>query len=174
MNAEMKIEVDRLIRALNVLPENLAQQRMRILSLAGSYGAAGIEDAAPRSSAPHYRYSTPKLTKKLRAPKGMGVVVASYLPGNLKQSIRVLQFKRSKSAVFIGAKLAKGQSPKGRFGTGSKADGYYMHMVEGGTIHSAPKPFVMSGWRRSENQVLRVITSEVTKVVEAFKSKNGF
>ena len=88
----------------------------KIAAEGGAYFAVVAEMAAPRGSKIHKRYSTAKVNKAIRAPKGMGTVVATYSPGNLGNSMQILPLRRTKSAVYVGAKLAKGQA-KGNFGS---------------------------------------------------------
>ena len=40
----------------------------------------------PKSRKPHHRYDTPKISGKQKAPKGMGRIVATYFPGNLRRA----------------------------------------------------------------------------------------
>ena len=68
----------------------------RVCALGAAYFASAAESAAPQGSKPHKRYSTAKANKAIRAPKGMGNVVATYMPGNLARSIRVLDLKKTK------------------------------------------------------------------------------
>lgn len=68
-----------------------------------------------------------------------GEVVATYYPRNLRNSIRTLSLRRSQ-AVFVGPVLAKGEH--GGTYKGNRADGYYAHMVEFGTVDQPPQPFM--------------------------------
>ena len=79
----------------------------------------------PKSDQKHSRYSTPKVVGKMRAPKGLGRIVATYFPGNLQRALNILTFRRSQN-VFVGFKVAK-QDPKGTF-MGRRVDGYYAVM----------------------------------------------
>jgi HK97 gp10 family phage protein len=86
------------------------------------------------------RYGTGKFSKKLKSPKGKGRILAIYEPGNLKLSLQVLKFKRSK-ALFVGAKVMK-RNPNGTFGKGKRADGWYAHFLEFGTKRARAYPFM--------------------------------
>lgn len=172
IDQHLQAEIEAVSKALQRLPPNIGRERMRILKLAGAYGAAGVESAAPRGAKPHYKYSTPKITRRIRAGKGRGVKIATYMPGNLRNSIRVMEFRKSKSAVYIGARVAKGESPKGTFGSGARADGYYASMVEKGTIHTHARPFYNRGWDAARSQVIRTINNEVGRVIDRFKKQN--
>lgn len=100
-------------------------------------GAKIIRDAARSnihdSDGPHYRYSTPKVSGKKRAPKGQGVIVATYQPGNLRQGIQVKSLRRSPD-LFVGP-VTRSAATASVFGveiSGQKTnvDAYYAHFVE--------------------------------------------
>jgi hypothetical protein len=61
--------------------------------------------------------------------------VKTYQPGNLKNSIDVLSFRRSE-AVFVGPRM-------GRRSVGF--DGYYAGWIEKGTKHIKPWHFIRDG-----------------------------
>lgn len=145
------------------------ENRQRVAALGGAYFSAAAEAAAPKSKKEHYRYSTPKLTKKLRAPKGMGVKVASYTSGNLGRSINVLKFRQAKSKVFVGAKLAR--TATGRF-NGRRADGYYMHFTEKGTKQQRAQGWFMASWQASKGRVLTIMTKEFERLGRQFEQQN--
>lgn len=121
------------------------------------------QKSAPVLSEPKKRYNTPKVSQKLKAPKGMGRVVATYMPGNLGRSIRKLAASRLTRAILIGPKKEK-RDPTGVF-SGRRVDGYYAAMVEGGTKNAAPKPFLAPAWESSRIQVLQNIETELTKMI---------
>lgn len=150
----------------------VADNRQRIAALGGAYAASAAESAAPRSSAPHYRYSTAKVNRNIRAPKGMGNKVATYYPGNLGNSIRVLKFPRAKSKVYVGARLAKGQNPSGVFGRGARADGYYLHMVEEGTKNYKGRDFFVNAIKRASPRIYSIMLREWEKLTARFEQQN--
>lgn len=167
----LQSEIDVAVKKLYRFGDTVAKNRQRIASLGGSYFAAAAEAAAPRSKRPHRRYNTSKVTKSIRAPKGSGNVVATYLPGNLAASFKVLKFRRAASKVYVGARLAKGQA-SGIFGPGRRQDGYYMHMVEMGTRQSAARPFFRSAWQRAEPRVLSIMLEQWRRVGAQFEQQN--
>lgn len=148
-----------------------ADNRQRVAALGGVYMATAAESGAPKSSKVHKRYSTAKVNKKMRAPKGMGTVVATYHPGNLAQSMQVLKFSRAKTKVYVGSKLAKGGA-RGTFGLGSRTDGYYLGMVTDGTKHSSPNRFFAQAVNKSSGTVLRIMINEFTRLVKQFEAEN--
>lgn len=97
------------------------------------------------------RYGTGKFSKRIKAPKGKGTVVATYEPGNLRLSMQVLKFKRSK-ALFVGAKVMK-RTPSGTFGKGRRADGWYAHFIEFGTRRARARPFMRPAVHATERAV---------------------
>jgi len=161
-------EVQQVIKRLRKMPAVLAKERPRINALAGAYMASTLEAAAPRGKRIHKRYSTAKVNKRMRAPKGMGTVVATYYPGNLAMSEQVLKLNRAKAFVYVGAKLAKGSGSKGTFGIGKRADGYYLAMVHKRT------PFVPQAVERSKNRIYKLMIDEYLRVIEKYKIENGF
>jgi len=94
---------------------------------------------APRAGQVVKRYNTPKLSGKIRAPKGSGVVVATYSPGNLGKSFADLRLRRVKKAIVIGPNARRKNI----------ADGYYARFVED------KKPFAKAIWSASRPIVLR-------------------
>lgn len=162
-------EINEAVATLMKCGKMFYENRQRVAALGGAYFSSAAEAAAPKSEKEHYRYSTPKLTKKLRAPKGMGVRVASYTPGNLSRSINVLKFRQAKSKVFVGAKLAR--TATGKFG-GMRTDGYYMHFTEKGTKNQRAQGWFMSTWQASKPRVLSIMTKELERLTKQFEQQN--
>lgn len=163
-------EINEAVRKLEKCGNLFRENRQRVAALGGAYAASAAEAAAPKSRAVHYRYSTAKLTKKLRAPKGYGNRVASYTPGNLGRSISVLKFNRAKSKVFVGAKLSR--QSKGNF-SGRRTDGYYLHFVEQGTVNSRANAFFRASWERSRGFVFSIMAKEFTRLGQQFEQQNA-
>ncbi|MCB0574049.1 MAG: hypothetical protein KDC61_05735 [Saprospiraceae bacterium] len=122
MDPRTQKELNDIIRALQGLSDTAKRDTDRVLREAAGPLRAAVAGRAPRSDKPHKRYNTPKVSRSLRAPKGMGRVVATYQPGNLSKSFRVLSFRRARFAKFVGPGFDK-------TGAGRKPDGYYAHMV---------------------------------------------
>lgn len=138
----LEMEISRAIAKLKSVSVELdkPEVRERVLRPAAEILQKAAQAKAPRASKVVNRYSTSKFSKRIRAPRGKGHIVASYEPGNLKLAMQILKFKRSK-ALFVGAKVMK-RNPNGTFGKGKRADGWYAHFIEFGTKHSAPSPFM--------------------------------
>jgi len=145
------------------------ENRQRVAALGGAFASAAAESAAPKSRKVHFRYNTAKLTKKIRAPKGSGKIVATYTPGNLGRSINVLKFNRAKSKVFVGAKLAR--TTTGNF-SGRRVDGYYMHFTEKGTKKIQGSGWFLKSWERSKGRVLGIMKQEFERLGRQFEQQN--
>lgn len=101
-----------------------------------------------------------------------GKVVAVYNPGNLRRSIKILSFRRSKFAVFVGPQVGKASSKEyGR--PGQPVDGFYAHMVEFGTIHSRPRPYMRPAFAKTKGMIVQIATQEVKQKAVQFKRRNG-
>lgn len=165
-------EIDALVKEFSEIATNIVKARSRILTVSSKILVNEIKSNAPVGSKIHKRYSTPKVIKSRRAKKGSGVVVATYYPGNLRFSFNVMKFRRSKAAVYVGAKLAKGQA-EGVFSSAAKADGYYAHMVDRGTRQKAARPFVERSVLSVSNDVLEDIKKRTSKYIKRQKKKNS-
>ena len=165
----MTQQVNAIVRRMNELPKVFSKrERRRVLRKAGKAVVESAKAKAPVSPRAHFRYSTPKLIGKLKAPKGSGVIAATYKPGNLRASIRVLTFRRADEAVFVGPKLAKrNQSKEFGPGTGS-VDGFYAGFVEFGTVHAPARPFMRPAWDATKDETLRIIVAEAEKMFKKY------
>ena len=166
MNAELQNELNVLLHKLDGLKDIPRREQTRALTEAAGPLRAAIAGKAPQSDRPHKRYSTAKVSKKIRAPRGRGNVVAVYNPGNLRQSIQTLRFRRSK-AIFIGPKLDKSRS-------GRLPDGYYAHFVEFGTAQGQPaQHFVKTAVGAFGNTALRLAAEVIRRKIETYAAQNG-
>ena len=157
-------EISRCIAALRRVGTVVKDNQGRIAMIGAKYMAAQIRPVVPRSSKPHMRYSTGKLVRRIRAPKGYGRVAATYDPGNLARSIKALKFARSKTKAWVGAKLAKGVGTTGRF-SGSRTDGYYLHMVDGDTKYHSGTGFFTRAAEAATQGTYRVMIAEWQKLI---------
>ena len=160
MNTETQAELNAIIRDLQGISGNVKRNTNRVLKEAAEPLLAAISRRAPMGDVAHSRYKTAKLSSKMRAPKGMGQIVATYQPGNLRQSFQVLALRRVKFAKIIGPVVAKG-------GGGKMPDGYYAHMVEFDTknVDGSVRPgkhFVQAGVQAAGGIAVRL-------AVEGFK-----
>lgn len=150
--SDIQQEVNALILKLRKVSDNAKARSQSAFKEAAGPLVSAIQGRAPVSEEQHYRYSTAKLSGKIRAPKGAGNIVATYQPGNVQRSFRVLTFRRS-AAVFIGPKAHK--SDTGGLFAGKRVDPYYAHFVEFGTKNIPATPFVRPAVAAAGPQVLR-------------------
>lgn len=129
----------------------------RELTKASKPYITAVRQAAPKAEKDVHRYSTPKLMGKLKAPKGQGVKVATYTPGNAARSFRRLSLRRVKRSIYIGPIRKRGVGSRGIF-SGARADGYYVPILE------QRRPFIHQAWSASKGQVIR-------NLAELYKSK---
>lgn len=171
MNAQTQSELNALIRALQGVSEVAKKDTDRILREAAGPLRAAIAGRAPHSAAPHSRYSTPKIAAKLRAPKGSGVVKATYQPGNLAKSFQVLAFRRARYAKFVGPRIDKQ-------GGGRTPDGYYAHMVNFNTANvdgsmRTGQHFVEAGVAAGGAVALSLATRLMKQTIDGYAREKG-
>lgn len=112
-------------------------KRREIIKPAGDILKDEAQRLAPVGRRVHYRYNTTKLVSSIRAPKGSGVRVATYLPGNLKFSITDIAERRKNIKTYrvIIGPFVRGRRnllKAGIYGANERtADGYYAQMVFG-------------------------------------------
>ena len=166
MDAQTQRELNHLIKQLRKVSDTAKKQSQKAFKDAAGPLVAAIKARAPQSEKAHHRYKTSKLSKSIRAPKGQGNIVATYQPGNLQRSFKTLTFRQS-AAVFVGAKLAKGNN-NGTF-AGARTDGYYAHWVEFGAPgqNIAASPFVRPAVDAAGDLVLRIASELLKKDIEA-------
>jgi len=167
-NAKLDGEIKTLIKRLYEVSTDAKKESQAAFKEAAPLLISAIEGRSPQSDAPHYRYSTPKVAKGIRAPKGLGRIVATYIPGNLKRSFRTLTFRRSAS-VFVGPKAFKG-NPSGIF-SGRRVDPYYAHMVEFGTEKQTAQPFVRPAAASAGPAVMRIAAQLLKRQIEKHNNK---
>lgn len=119
MDAQLQRDLNQVINTIRGISGAISKEAQTELKAAAKPLMLAIRTAAPRGTKTHTRYVSHG--RKKRDGRGDGNVAATYKPGNLKRSYRVLRFRRSKLAVFVGVKL------------GGKVDGYYAHMVNNDT-----------------------------------------
>lgn len=112
---EMQAEINALITNLRRLGGSIDRTIKSDLREGANLVVTAIKARTPVGSKPHSRY--PYKGKRMKLPKGAGIVLATYRPGNLKRSFRILPLRRTKAALVVGANLK------------NTPDGYYAHMV---------------------------------------------
>lgn len=171
---EIKKEVEKAVEALKkigVVADK--KERKKLLKRGAVVMRNEIRSNAPVSQRLHKRYSTSKAAKNLKAGKGQGNVVATYSPGNLKRSIRLLNLRKS-ADWFVGPKVSR--VTKGDF-TGNRVDGYYAHFVEygapGAGVPATPfiRPAVSTGRSKVAKAIKRSIKKRIRQIVRQVKVK---
>lgn len=80
-------------------------------------------------------------------------VYARYYRGNLRRSWSFDFFKNDN--VFIGTGRNRSQNPRARF-RGNTTDGWYLHMVERGTINYRGRRFVARTFNQTKNEMIEI------------------
>lgn len=165
IDSETKRELDDLRRKLTAISGVAKKQSQAAFKEAAPILISAIQGRAPQSDAPHYRYSTPKIAQRLRAPNGSGVIVATYMPGNLRRSFRTFAFRKS-AAIHVGPKLDK--SGSGGVFTGARTDAFYAHWTEFGAPEAgiSPQPFVRPAVSAAGPQTLRFAAELLKRHIE--------
>ena len=163
-------EINKIAKNFDSLLKSFSvKERKKIFRKAARPMVKEIRAQAPKGVDEHKRYSTAKIAKGRRAPKGSGTVVATYEPGNLSRAIGILPFRKSPN-IFIGPKIKKGNST-GNF-SGRKVDGYYAHWQEYGTVNFAANPYIRPGFEATKGIVMKRIEMEMRKKVTEFGNKH--
>lgn len=170
VDLELKREVEQLQKKLRAVSDNAKKQSQTAFKQAAPILISAIQGRAPKSEEPHYRYKTPKISGKLRAPNGLGKIHATYMPGNLIRSFRTLVFRKS-AAVYVGPKVDK-QGSGGTF-SGRRVDGYYAHWQEFGAPEAGiqPRPFVRPAVDAAGETTLRLATQFLKREIEKAAKK---
>jgi HK97 gp10 family phage protein len=112
-------------------------------------------------------YRTPKLNRRLKAPKGMGKIYVSIKPRQLRNSIGVFQTKAAKNSPYVII------APKFKSGVWLRPEkgGWYMQMVQFGTDRVKPQPFVGRALRGTASGVANLLKKNMAKLVESEANK---
>ena len=148
--------------------------RRKVLRNAAKPMVESARSNAPVGERVHYRYgSSGKLASGIRAPKGKGKKIAKYVPGNLRNSIRVLTFRRDRSAVYVGPKIAKRFSGFKTYGTNkTTVDAYYAHMVEFGTRNYVGRAYMRKAYGQTRGKVIREVEANLRSIMKRYEAKN--
>ena len=84
--------------------------------------------------------------------------------GDLKRSIKAFSTRASRRlpALYVGPKATGGSAKKNN----QRGGGYYGAMVEYGTVHSDPHPFMRPAWEMKQNAAGAILLEGAKKVVE--------
>ena len=155
--------IKRLQKLSKAMPPKVIRKVLAKASKVYSSAAKATSPVYKGKSGEHHRYNTSKITNKLKAPKGMGNIVATYKSGNLKRSIKKLAARKLIRAVMIGPKRAKGNT--GGVFSGNRTDGFYANMLEGGTKHIEADPRMENAWNKTKTQVINTAIRGFQEVI---------
>ena len=158
IDAQLQADLNRVINNLKTLEPFIQKSGRADLREAAKILSTAVAIRTPVGTKTHKRYQA---KKGKRAAKGSGTVVATYRPGNLRRSIRVLNFRRS-PAAFVGPKLGK------------NPDGYYAHMVERGTTTQRAQEFFKKAVASAGNATLNKAIQLLSRRIESYGVNNGF
>lgn len=170
IDIQLEREIEQLKKKLSAISVTAKKDSQKAFKEAAPILIAAIQSRAPESEEPHYRYKTPKILGRLRAPNGLGRIIATYMPGNLKRSFKTLVFRKS-AAVFVGPKLDK-KGGGGTF-TGNRVDGFYAHWMEYGAPEAGipPQPFVRPAADAAGGQTLKFAVELLKRAIERTAKK---
>jgi len=187
MDAQTQNDINRLVRALYKVSEGAKKETRAILAEAAMPVIQMARNSAPVSKAVHYRYKYSRKVKGYRRAKGEGEIVATYRPGNLRDSIKGIFFRRASNSVFIGPVLAR--KPTGVFGPEysfiyddggfkSRTDGYYATFVEFGVpeMGISPQPFMrpaVTALPKAGAIAVKELTKTVNRYWEKYAAAKG-
>ena len=166
-------ELQEVLRSLDEFQNSISDRKLRrrVMRKPAKIVVNAARPKVPRSKKIHYRYSTPKVVKRRRTAKGSGVIVAAYVPGNLRKSIKRLNFRKS-FREFVGPKLRKGNT-KGVFGlNATKVDGYYAAMMAG-SEQAFRKRFLEPALTANARRILKTAEQELDKEIAKLKKETG-
>ena len=152
-------EMKAIEKKLEKLSEDLQKDGLKKMKKAGRIA----RDAARANLSSKVKNNTP--TKRYDAA---GNHVATYYPGNLQRSIRVLPLRKAKFSVHIGAFMPKRKS-RGDF-RGNRVDGWYAHFVERGTAKWKDKDgykFMDKAFNQTNPIMKAKILNDLKDIVEA-------
>lgn len=161
--AALNAELEATLRALQDVPKQFTDAKVRTaLRHALQPVLRTAKALTPKGTKVHYRYKGGGLKKK---PKGQGVIVAAYKPGNLRKSLSILSFRRAKRSMFVGPALKLGASSGQK-----KYDGYYAHMLYG-NAEAFRKRIGEVALSQNRDQVDARFFSRVIREIEKIKAK---
>jgi len=162
---QLNKDVKETIKTLNKLPKVLRKEvRKEILKKAAVPMVEAAKQNVPISTNEHFDYGA-------TTNKGGEKDRTRYLPGNLKKSIRLIEFLKSWD-IFLGPKIQKNPRAKTYGRNERNVNAYYAGFVEFGTAHSAPQPFMRPAFDATKLTVLSIIAREVEKEVNNYANRN--
>ena len=156
--------VDRMIKDFNDRVRNIAWQLgpdsaeyQTAINYASAILRNRLREKAPSTSRPVYRYEKDKNKKR-----GQKRIVAVYMPGNLKRSIKVLRHMRDRQNVYVGVEIQPKGQGEGTF-SGDRTDGYYVRWLE---YRPGLAPFWRNTITATEGEIMQRLEKYVQKVLK--------
>lgn len=151
-------ELSLLLHKFNAISSSLSDKEVRAIlrRAANMTYVRTVRNVAPVADRTLYTYDTPKLSRRMRAPKGQGRKKAAYLPGNLRDSFKVLPMRRMGRGILIGPKVSR--SGTGTFGP-RRPNAFYAHLVE------QKKPFAGPAYLASLPSLIRAIETQISHLI---------
>ena len=159
-------ELQEVFKALDDLQKTISDRKTRrkVMRKPAKIVVDKARRSVPVGKRIHYRYSTPKIIKNKRAAKGSGVIVATYHPGNLRKSVKRLNFRKS-AREFIGPKLGRGGRNKGEFGlSATRVDAYYAAAMAGSAVRFR-KMFLEPALNETALQALKLAEKAIADII---------
>jgi hypothetical protein len=155
--------VDRMIQDFNTAVREIAynlgpesREYQTAINYAGSILRDRLRANAPYTSRPVYRYE-----KHSRKKRGEKKIIAVYMPGNLKRSIKVLRHMNDRRNVYVGVEIQPVGQGGGTF-SGDRTDGYYVRWLE---YKPGTKPFFRTTITATKGEVMAKLDAYVQKVL---------
>lgn len=164
---ELEKEVAAIVKKLDNLPKEYTQRRkLYLLRKAGKEFVKTVQNNISDSKYNHYRYRKDKMTGE--------PIKITYYSGNLRKSIKVLRFRKSKNAVYVGPRVVRKAHQKAKsYGMNDNVvDPFYAAMVEYGTRHSEPQGYMAKGYEQGRIKALNVIVKGVERILKSYERKN--
>jgi len=127
-------------------------------------------EKAPQLKTPVFNvYRTPKLSGKMKAPKGMGVIYAAIASGTLKRSISYFGTRATRKAGALNV------GPRYKIGVWKKPTkgGWFMHFVQFGTDTVTPQPFVYQAFLATKSGVGNLLSNGMNRRLRQVVKKDG-
>jgi len=161
------------------------KERLRIAEEAAPVvieSARRLANAAFQNKKVHFRYDTKhKISGRLRAARGRGIIKAEYTPGNLSRSIIDIASRRAALRRGYRWKVIIGPYYQGRLGargvynfnSEKKIDGYYAHMVYG-SARAFQQRIMIPALLAVRAQVLAIFRREAQNTIRKDAGKSKF
>lgn len=158
----LNADIRAVLSTLRKLPIDVKKERKRILRKA----------AKPLVAAAQAKSPVLKSRRRVTVTFQNGGQV-TYYPGNLRLSLKTLEFRKSPD-VFVGPKVTKKRKSGDEYGKSrAKVDAFYAAMIEFGTSKMPARPYMRPAYDSTKQQVIGIVKAEVEKLVQVFGQKHA-